>query len=108
MGRYTVSLAHAGCGHAGTVVWEERDRVERTGREGGPVVVSLPRGFVSVDGEGGSIEIVCTGCRQTVASAAPVEPAVAGERPDAAPTTCELTLTASVKAIGEAMPAPRV
>jgi hypothetical protein len=48
------------------------------------MVVSLPRGFVSVDGVDGSIEILCVGCRQTIASAAPAGPkeAVAGAARD--------------------------
>ncbi len=67
--RFSVSLAHAGCDHTGFVVWEERERTDARAA-GGPVVVSLPRGFVSLNSEDGMIEIVCAGCRQTVASAA--------------------------------------
>jgi hypothetical protein len=66
--RFKISLAHAGCDHAGPVVWEERSRTDASGRSD-PAVVSLPRGFVSLNGEDGSIEIMCMGCRQTVASA---------------------------------------
>ncbi len=84
--RFSVSLAHAGCDHTGFVVWEERERSDARSA-GGPVVVGLPRGFVSLNSEDGAIEVVCAGCRQTVASAARVdvpggdataEPAVAG------------------------------
>jgi hypothetical protein len=67
--RFSVSLAHAGCNHTGFVVWEERERPEARG-VGSPVMVGLPRGFVSLNTEDGVIEIVCAGCRQTVASAA--------------------------------------
>jgi hypothetical protein len=64
--RFSVSLAHAGCDHTGLVIWEERERADARG----PLVVGLPRGFVSLNSDDGSIEIVCAGCRQTVASAA--------------------------------------
>jgi hypothetical protein len=67
--RFKISLAHAGCDNAGPVIWEERPRADAPG-QARPAVVSLPRGFVSLNGEDGSIEIMCTGCRQTVASAA--------------------------------------
>jgi len=70
--RFSVSLAHAGCDHTGFVVWEERERSDARGA-GGPVVVGLPRGFVSLNSEDGAIEVVCAGCRQTVASAARVD-----------------------------------
>jgi hypothetical protein len=66
--RFSVSLAHAGCDHTGLVIWEERERAGARGA-GGPLVVGLPRGFVSLNSDDGSIEIVCAGCRQTVASA---------------------------------------
>jgi len=71
--RFSVSLAHAGCNHTGFVVWEERERPEARGA-GSPVMVGLPRGFVSLNSEEGVIEIVCAGCRQTVASAARSDP----------------------------------
>jgi hypothetical protein len=67
--RYSVSLSHAGCDHTGFVVWEERERADARGASG-PVVVGLPRGFVSLNSEDGAIEVVCAGCRQTIASAA--------------------------------------
>ncbi len=70
--RFSVSLAHAGCDHTGFVVWEERERADARGA-GGPMVVSLPRGFVSLNSEDGMVEIVCAGCRQTIASAARVD-----------------------------------
>jgi len=70
--RFSVSLAHAGCDHTGFVVWEERERPDTRGARG-PVVVGLPRGFVSLNSEDGAIEVVCAGCRQTVASAARVD-----------------------------------
>ena len=70
--RYSVSLAHAGCDHTGFVVWEERERPDARGATG-PVVVGLPRGFVSLNSEDGAIEVVCAGCRQTIASAARVD-----------------------------------
>lgn len=66
--RYRVSLAHHGCKHTGFVVWEERDRTNGTGGTR-PIVVRLPRGFVSLTDEEMSVEIMCTGCLQTVASA---------------------------------------
>src|SRR6202453_427913 len=73
--RFSVSLAHAGCDHTGLVIWEQR---ERAGARGtvviGPAVLGLPRGFVSLTNDDGSIEVVCAGCRQTVASAARGEP----------------------------------
>ena len=75
--RYQVSLAHAGCGHAGSVVWEERELTDGGLRQR-PTVVSLPRGFVSVTSDDGAIEILCTGCKQTVASAT-VTPAPTAE-----------------------------
>lgn len=85
--RYQVSLAHEGCSHAGSVVWEERDRADpRQGQS--PVVVSLPRGFVSVTSDDGTVEILCTRCAQTIASASfPPSPAeevalVASPEPD--------------------------
>jgi hypothetical protein len=65
--RFQVTLAHQGCDHTGSVVWEERNGTAGAAR---PIVVSLPRGFVSMTTEDGSVEIVCTGCAQTVASAA--------------------------------------
>lgn len=67
--RYQVSLAHQGCIHTGSVVWEERARTDVDG-QACAIVVSLPRGFVSLNANDGSIEIVCSGCTQTVASAA--------------------------------------
>ena len=67
--RFAVALAHAGCGNTGFVVWGQRKRAGAPGRSG-PVMLSLPRGFVSLDSDDGSIEVVCAGCRQTVASAA--------------------------------------
>jgi hypothetical protein len=67
--RFSVPLAHAGCDHTGSVVWEQRRRGDAAA-EGAPAMVGLPRGFVSLNAEDGAIEIVCTGCRQTVASAA--------------------------------------
>src|SRR5277367_890801 len=70
--RFSVSLAHSGCDHTGFVVWEERERADARGASG-PVVVGLPRGFVSLNSEDGAIEVVCAGCRQTVASAARVD-----------------------------------
>jgi len=70
--RFSVSLAHAGCDHTGFVVWEERERADARGASG-PMVVGLPRGFVSLNSEDGAIEVVCAGCRQTVASAARVD-----------------------------------
>jgi hypothetical protein len=76
--RYSVSLVHAGCDHTGFVVWEERERADARG-VGGPVVVGLPRGFVSLNSEDGAVEIVCAGCRQTVASAARADPPVSAE-----------------------------
>jgi hypothetical protein len=79
--RFPVPLAHAGCDHTGSVVWEQRDRGHAAG-EGGPVLVGLPRGFVSLNAEDGSIEIVCAGCRQTVASAARGEPVGIGTAAD--------------------------
>jgi hypothetical protein len=92
--RFSVSLTHAGCDHTGFVVWEERERTPARGA-GGPVMVSLPRGFVSLNGEEGSIEIVCAGCRQTVASAvrvdAPDSDASAG--PDVAATATAAAAT---------------
>ena len=66
--RYQVALAHQGCTHAGFVVWEERGNTDPNGRPH-PVVVTLPRGFVSVTTEDGSIEVLCTSCAQTVAAA---------------------------------------
>src|SRR5271156_4699551 len=69
--RFSVSLAHSGCDHTGFVVWEERERTDARGPSG-PSVVGLPRGFVSLNSEDGAIEVVCAGCRQTVASAARV------------------------------------
>ena len=67
--RYSFSLAHAGCDHSGTIVLEERGEATAA-RDAGPVVMSLPRGFVNLNVEAGAIEIVCVGCRQTVAAAA--------------------------------------
>jgi hypothetical protein len=87
--RFSVSLAHAGCDHTGSVVWEERGRGSVPG-EGGPVVVSLPRGFVSLNAEDGSIEIVCAGCRHTVAAAARGHASGAG-----APTDRDMGTTAA-------------
>ncbi len=89
--RFSVSLAHAGCDYTGFVVWEERERADARGASG-PVVVGLPRGFVSLNSEDGAIEVVCAGCRQTVASAVRVDvpagnvaadPAVAATEPPA-------------------------
>lgn len=78
--RFTVSLAHTGCDHAGSVVWEDRDRADALG-ESGPVVVILARGFFSASGANGSIEILCAGCGQTVAAAARSDqPGVAGPK----------------------------
>jgi hypothetical protein len=76
--RYQVSLAHQACGHTGSVVWEERADAARDAR---PIVVSLPRGFVSVTADDGSIEIVCSGCAQTVAAATFNAAAVADQQP---------------------------
>jgi hypothetical protein len=83
--RFTVSLAHTGCDHAGFVVWEDRDRADAPG-ESGPVVVTLARGFFSVSGANGSIEILCAGCGQTVAAAA------RGDQVGAASTAEEVTV----------------
>jgi hypothetical protein len=85
--RFSVSLAHAGCDHTGFVVWEERERADARGASG-PAVVGLPRGFVSLNSEDGAIEVVCAGCRQTVASAArfDVPTSVAAADPAAAAT----------------------
>ena len=85
--RFSVSLAHAGCDHTGFVVWEERERADARG-EGTPVMVGLPRGFVSLNSDDGSIEIVCAGCRQTIASAvrADAQGSAAPADPDVAPT----------------------
>lgn len=97
--RFSVSLAHAGCDHTGFVVWEERDRADARGA-GNPVMVSLPRGFVSLNGDDGSIEIVCAGCRQTVASAARVDPpmsAVAAEPEVAATLAAPVVATAAIE-----------
>jgi len=78
--RYSFSLAHAGCDHSGTIVLEERGEAS-TARDAGPVVMSLPRGFVNLNAEAGAIEIVCVGCRQTVAAAARAD--IAGVAPSA-------------------------
>jgi len=85
--RYSVSLSHAGCDHTGFVVWEERERPDARGVSG-PVVVGLPRGFVSLNSEDGAIEVVCAGCRQTIASAARLDVAasVAAVDPSVAAT----------------------
>jgi hypothetical protein len=93
--RYSVSLVHAGCDHTGFVVWEERERVDARGA-GSPIVVGLPRGFVSLNSEDGAIEIVCAGCRQTVASAARVDPPDSAE--NAADPASVASDTASVGA----------
>lgn len=77
--RYQVSLAHEGCANTGTVVWEERGMADAAGATR-PVVVSLPRGFVSVTAEDGSVEILCSGCAQTVAAATTQRPANQEER----------------------------
>jgi hypothetical protein len=95
--RFSVSLAHSGCDHTGFVVWEERERADARGASG-PVVVGLPRGFVSLNSEDGAIEVVCAGCRQTIASAArfdvpaivaPVDPSVAATDAAAGDTMAE-------------------
>src|SRR5271168_2190826 len=103
--RYSVSLAHAGCDHTGFVVWEERERPDARGASG-PVVVGLPRGFVSLNSEDGAIEIVCAGCRQTVASAARVDPPVNAEKgadpTAAAPDNAAGSGTAGEPAVGAA------
>jgi hypothetical protein len=93
--RFPVLLAHAGCDHTGSVVWEQRDR-GHAGGEGGPVLVGLPRGFVSLNAGDGSIEIVCAGCRQTVASAARGEPLGIGAAadPTVGPTVAKGVATA--------------
>ena len=85
--RFSVSLAHAGCDHTGFVVWEERERADARGASG-PVVVGLPRGFVSLNREDDAIEVVCAGCRQTIASAARLDVAasVAAVDPSVAAT----------------------
>jgi hypothetical protein len=85
--RYSVSLSHAGCDHTGFVVWEERERPDARGVSG-PAVVGLPRGFVSLNSEDGAIEVVCAGCRQTIASAARLDVAasVAAVDPSVAAT----------------------
>lgn len=99
--RYQVSLAHEGCAHTGTVVWEERRGADAAG-EARPIVVSLPRGFVSVTGKDGSVEILCSGCTQTVAAATfgvpagvsdkgPIEDGSAAGAPDAEPATAART-----------------
>lgn len=72
--RYQVSLAHQGCPHTGMVVWEERGGADAIVRAR-PIVVSLPRGFVSVTADDGSVEILCSGCTQTVAAATAGGPA---------------------------------
>ena len=66
--RFRVSLAHMGCDQIGSVIWEEHAG-HATNRGRRPTVISLPRGFVSLDADDGSVEIICTGCRQTIASA---------------------------------------
>ena len=90
--RFSVSLAHSGCDHTGFVVWEER--ADACGASG-PSVVGLPRGFVSLNSEDGAIEVVCAGCRQTVASAArvdvPASDPAAGEVTAREPTAEEVT-----------------
>ena len=95
--RFSVSLAHSGCDHTGFVVWEERERADARGASG-PVVVGLPRGFVSLNSEDGAIEVVCAGCRQTIASAArldvpasvaAVDPSVASTDAAVGDTTAE-------------------
>ena len=55
--RFPVLLAHAGCDHTGSVVWEQRDH-GHAGGEGGPVLVGLPRGFVSLNAGDGSIDVI--------------------------------------------------
>jgi hypothetical protein len=74
---------------------EQRDR-GHAGGEGGPVLVGLPRGFVSLNAGDGSIEIVCAGCRQTVASAARGEPLGIGAAadPTVGPTVAKGVATA--------------
>jgi len=99
--RFSVSLAHAGCDHTGFVVWEERDRADARGA-GSPVMVGLPRGFVSLNGEDGSIEIVCAGCRQTVASAARADAADSGMPAD--PFVAETAAAAAATAAEPAAP----
>lgn len=79
--RYSFSLAHAGCDHSGTIILEERGEAN-TARDAGPVVMSLPRGFVNLNVEAGAIEIVCVGCRQTVAAAARAGAAPSVDPPD--------------------------
>ena len=95
--RFSVSLAHSGCDHTGFVVWEERERADARGASG-PAVVGLPRGFVSLNSEDGAIEVVCAGCRQTIASAArldvpasaaAVDPLVAATDATSGDTTAE-------------------
>ncbi len=81
--RYSFSLAHAGCDHSGTIVLEERGEAG-TARDAGPIVMSLPRGFVNLNVEAGVVEIVCVGCRQTVAAAARADPADAALSADPA------------------------
>jgi hypothetical protein len=81
--RFSVSLAHSGCDHTGFVVWEERERADARGASG-PSVVGLPRGFVSLNSEDGAIEVVCAGCRQTVASAARADVPASDTAADAA------------------------
>lgn len=79
--RYQVSLAHQGCTHTGSVVWEERRKSDPSGSLC-PVAINLPRGFVSVTTDDGSIEILCSGCAQVVASATScVVPATGQENP---------------------------
>jgi hypothetical protein len=78
-GRFHVSLVHQGCSHTGAVVWVEREKAGQLL----PVIVSLPRGFVSADRDNGSIVIMCTGCAQTVASASSVTERGPEASPDA-------------------------
>jgi len=108
--RYSVSLAHAGCDHTGFVVWEERERPDARGATG-PVVVGLPRGFVSLNSEDGAIEVVCAGCRQTIASAArvdvpasvaTVDPSVAGDTTAKEPLARDAAAAAAARHEGAA------
>ncbi len=94
--RFSVSLAHSGCDHTGFVVWEERERVDARGASG-PAVVGLPRGFVSLNSEDGAIEVVCAGCRQTIASAARVDV-------PASVSTVDPSVAATDAAAGDTMP----
>ena len=66
--RYSISLGHAGCKNVGQVVWQGENGPD--GPESSHLaVISLPRGFVNIAADDGSIEILCVACHQTVASA---------------------------------------